>query len=1033
MNRSFITLFIAAINLIYAQTDRVRIERVPLDEGVSHNMVFSIMQDSKGFMWFGTMFGLTKYDGNKYTVYRHDPKNESSLSNDDIVSMIEDSKGSLWAGSFGGGLNKFNRGSETFTRFDINFFRLQKEWNGRIWALAEDNENNLWIGTEGAGAIKLNTATNEFSVFTSNPDDSTCLTNEFVNDIFIDNDNNIWLCTEKGGLNLYLKDSNCFEHYNLKDSLSLSGRVIVTKIYEIEPNELWLCTNKGLFKFLKKTKQFSSFYNSELSRLNSIPLNSILQAEDGKIWFGSGFGLFVYDPKIDLLNHFFNQPNNENSISGNNVIAICEDNSGIIWIGNFLGGIDKIYVNKDKFEIIRGTPNNPNSILSNNQVFDFMEDNDGYVWVATRLGLNRLDTDLRTSIKFFHNPANPNSISNNNVNCLGLDNDGSYWIGTLNGLDMIDNRIQKITHHVYDPENVKSISSNRINEIFFDSDGDLWVCTDNGLNKFNPANQSWTRILPVKDSNSIADLYVVTMYEDSKKNLWIGTYKGLNHYNKKTKRFIHFKQDPANANSLSNNYVFVIHESKDGSLWIGTGGGLNKYNPETNEFMLYNKSDGLPNDVICGILEDKDGFLYISTHGGFSRFDPFTEKFINFDAVDGLQSNMFYQGAFLKRKNGDMLFGGINGFNVFNSDNLKNNPHKPPVYLTSIKIFDEELKLNKDLTELDEIEFSYHDNFIKFEFAALDYINPAKNQYQYMLEGINSDWINNGTNNVASYTNLPPGNYKFKVRASNSDRVWTDTPLEVAIIINPPYYQTWWFFLIILGISSAVLFSLHKLRVDREITKALEIKQAREQENLKVRRKAADDFHDELGSRLTKISLYSEIIKRNKFEPTLTNINYINKISEISKTLAFGMRDFIWTLDPEKDTLYEVIIRLKDFGDEIFDKTGIAFRVNGVGKELEEIRLSMDWRRHLTLIFKEAMNNILKYAGCKNVTLFVHSNNGEIKLSIEDDGNGFDIANIKSGRGLKNMHNRAKSINGEISVKSGKDKGTVVEFTGSYQ
>lgn len=1037
-NPNFIVYIVIAAIIIFASAplfakgDRIRIERVSLEEGVSHNMVFSVLQDSKGFMWFGTMFGLIKYDGKKYTVYRHDPKRDSTLSNDDIVSMLEDSHGNLWAGSFGGGLNKFNRATGNFERYDVGFFNLEDEWNGRIWALNEDKENFIWIGTDGAGLFKLNPYTKEYKVFRKNEDDSlSSISSNYVNDILIEDDGSLWLGTGKGVLNKFNESTSKFEHYEIKLTPGLEDTKFITKISNDENNRFWLATDNGIIIFNKETKKFTRPQSAELNRLNGTPINGIYKDTENRIWIGSGVGLFLFDPVTEKLTHFAHQPNNANSLSGNNVIAICEDNSGIIWIGNYLGGIDKIYVNKDKFATFRRIPNDPNS-LSSNQVFEFMEDDNGYVWIATEFGLNRFDTDLKTSVKLFHNPNNVNSISHNNVRTLCLDPYGNYWIGTLNGLDKIDKNLRKIYHFKHDENDSTSLSSNRINKIFIDSRGVLWVGTDNGLNMFDEKTNKWQKYLPDKEDNknSINAIYILSIYEDSNNDLWIGTYRGLNKFNRKTKKFIHYKQEPTNPNSISNNYVFCIYEAADKSFWVGTGGGLNKFDREKGEFKYYSEKDGLPNEVICGIMEDENGYLYLSTHRGISQFNPLTDTFINFDVADGLQSNMFMQGAFLKRKNGEMLFGGINGFNVFNADQLVINPNQPPVYLTAIKKFDEILYLNKDITAIKEIEFSYNDNFITFEFAALDYINPDKNQYQYMLTGINENWINNGNINFASYTNLPPGNYKFMVRASNSDRVWNDKPFEISVIINPPFWQTWWFFLFVIVFSVSGLFVIHGQRVKSEITKALEIKKAREQENVNVRKKAADDFHDELGHRLTKISLYSEIIKRNTKDLPPNLMNYLDKIGETSSTLSFGVRDFIWTLDPEKDTLYDVIIRLKDFGDDIFDKTGIAFRVKGIEKEFDTIKLSMDWRRHLTLIFKEAMNNILKYANCSNVTLTVELNNKTIHMTVEDDGKGFNLDKIKKGRGLKSMKIRAQNLKGSINVSSNYDNGTIVEFIG---
>lgn len=1028
----YLLLFWLSLSSIAADNYNIRVERVSLEEGISHNMVLSVMQDSRGFMWFGTMFGLIKYDGLRYTVYRHNPSDSTTLTNDDIITMFEDKRGNLWAGAFGGGLNKFNRSKGEFVRYEVDFFGLDSLWNGKIWALEQDADSNIWIATDGAGIIKMDPVTEEFSIYRNDHNNPYSITDNFINDIFLDSQGFLWFGTGDGYISVYSPNDDGFINFSLSKSLGIKD-ITITDIYEDAGQQFWIGTNKGMFLFDKINRRFTRFQNEEIRQLDNIAVNKILEDREGRIWFGTGNGLYLLSPGDNTIRHIYHNPSNPNSLSGNTVISIYEDDTGIIWVGNYLGGVDKIYVDKDKFEHFRKIPNDEYS-LSSNQVFEFAEDNEGYIWIATSSGLNLFVEQSGRFMKFFHNPNNPKSISDNSVRTIAVDDEGILWVGTENGLDRINPYTRSMKHYKHNPDDSSSISSNLINKLYFDRDGILWVGTGNGLNRFNPGDETFSKYLPDDESpSSISAFYISSIYEDSKGYLWIATYRGLNKFNKRTKEFVKYTKDSPGPNNISSDLTFAIHESKDGTLWIGTGNGLNKYHRETGTFEHFMEKDGLPNPVICGILEDDKGYLYLSTHRGVSKFDPVNETFANYDIDDGLQSNMFMQGSYFKKRNGDMYFGGINGFNRFNADNMEDNLHVPPVYITAIKKYDEELPLEMNYSEVEEIEFPYDVNFITIEFAALDYFNPAKNNYAYMLEGLDDDYNYVGNINYASYTNLNPGTYNFRVKASNSDGIWNPEPTTIRLTIHPPFWQTWWFFIGVLLMSISILFIAHLQRVRSEISKALEIKQAREQENEKVRKKAADDFHDELGHRVTKISLYSEIMKRNGNGMPQQHIDYINKILETSKTLSFGMRDFIWTLDPEKDSLHEVLIRLKDFGDEVFDKTGVAFRVQGIRPELQDIKLPMDWRRHLTLIFKEAMNNILKYAKCTNVTLDVDVEGDTIRMALSDDGQGIDMETEHKGRGLRSMKKRANSINGDIEIITRLGEGTTVEFTGEME
>jgi signal transduction histidine kinase/streptogramin lyase len=582
-----------------------------------------------------------------------------------------------------------------------------------------------------------------------------------------------------------------------------------------------------------------------------------------------------------------------------------------------------------------------------------------------------------------------------------------------------------------------------------DQYGQLWIGTSAGLSKFDRFTERFTQYRhDMNNPHSLSHNEVWAIYEDSYsqgKTLWIGTRAGgLNKFDRKNEQFVRYIRDFDDPFSLNNPAILSIYQDRAGNLWFGTySGGLNKFNRETEQFTFFTERDGLANNMIFGILEDKKGNLWLSTNKGISKFNPSKKSFRNYDVYDGLQANEFNPGAYCLRRDGEMFFGGVNGINSFFPDSVKDNTYLPPVVITSFSIFDTPNPqiLNRAIFKNEPVRLSYRENFITIEFAALDYSNPRKNHYAYMLEGVNEGWIDCGTRRFASFTNLEPGDYLFRVKGSNNDGLWNQEGTFIRIIITPPFWKTWWFYLIAGAVVVVTIISLHGYRLRHKIKRLMELEQVRTQENERVRAKAAHDFHDELGHRLTKINLFSELAKRNVSNSSAEIVDYLNRIGETAKGLSGGMRDFIWTLDPEKDTLYEVAIRLKDFGDELFDKSGIAFRLEGLSREMENVRLSMDWRRHITLIFKEAMNNVLKHSRGQNATLRVKLERNYLVITLEDDGKGLPESLISEsqhgsieidspGNGLNNMQFRAQKIQGGINFLTNGSKGTIVKFSG---
>jgi len=810
-------LFVALLincHLIFGQEKEIDFDRISMDQGLSHNSVRSIVQDQKGFLWFGTEDGLNKYDGYGFTIYKHERNDLSSLSDNWITSIYETKSGTIWVGT-NKGLNRFDKETETFTRFYNNPGDRSSLSNNSIKSIYEDKKGILWVGTSG-GLNKLNKGKVSFTRYIHNSSQPNSISNNIVNTIYEDFSGYLWIGTNDG-LNKFTRENNSFTHYknNPGNVNSLSDNRVFS-IYEEKSGTLWIGTfGGGLNQYVREKDNFIR-YKHERSNpysLSNDRVYSIFEDKSRTLWIGTfGGGLNKFDRDKNQFIHYKNEMDNPNSLSDNDVRLIYQDNSGTFWVGTEYG-LNKFNLNveKEKFVHYEHNPTNRNS-LSNNQVFTIYEDKYKEIWIGTAYGLNRFD---RKRKKFYHyklEPKNKRSLSHNNVRTIFEDKYGSIWIGTygggLNRYNRRRNRFTRFVNDPHDPNNPTRLSHNRVKTIFEDRSGTLWIGTNGGLNRYDRNNNKFQHFKHNRnDPNSLSHNQVSVIYEAKNGIFWIGTSGGgLNKFDPKEGQFSSYKLDKADINSLSHNTVTTIFEDEQGSLWIGThGGGLNELDRKENNFTRFTKEEGLPSDDIFGILGDKEGNLWLSTSNGISKFNLQTQIFRNYDVNDGLQSNEFNTGAFHKNKNGEMFFGGVNGFNSFFPEKIKDNPHIPPIVLTGFKILDRPVIFDKAISEIDKIELSYKDNFFSFEFAALDFAEPEKNYYAYMMKGLDEDWINLGPKRTVSYRNLSQGVYYFRVKGSNNDRVWNKEGIEIKISVIPPFWQTWWFRIIagvtILGIA----------------------------------------------------------------------------------------------------------------------------------------------------------------------------------------------------------------------------------------
>lgn len=1011
-------------------SNQVSFEHISIDQGLSHSTVFSVIQDHKGFMWFGTLDGLNKYDGYNFKLYKSNPYDKSTLSNNIVFKVFEDKENNLWVGTLGGGLNKFDRAKDKFTKYRFNANDTTSISDDNVRAIFQDSKGRLWVGTNN-GLNLFNPKTNSFKRFLNDEKNSNSISNNYIWSIYESKSlpNVIWIGTY-GGLNKYDVEKNKFTRY--VKSPGASSSLSNNYIWAINgfDNYLYIGTDNGLNIFNIRTEKFENILYSTSDK-NSIGGNKIWCLyfdENNHLLVGTlGGGVSKSINSINKIEplkfeRFQKNPIVKNSLSHNDIWSIYIDKTGLLWIATDLG-VNKYDPGKEKFKLIQNHPFDKNSITYNEVTAIYKEIN-GSLWVGTRRGLNKIDLKSSQVNRFEEN--NFKGISNNYIRAIHKTKKGDLLVGTNGGgLLKYDNTSNLFRRFKYLNRDV-NLSSANITSIYEDKEATLWIGTLGGINRID----SKTGNVKVYSAGSVSKLklshdYAYKIYQTKDNLIWIGTLGGgLNMYDSKNEKFIHYKENPNDSTALSNNTIWAIHEDRIGNLWIGTNNGLNKFNRTTGKFEYYNERRGLSQNAIYGILEDELGNLWLSSNEGLIKYNIQNREAKYFSTGDGLQSRQFTGNAYFKDETGNMYFGGINGLNYFHPQTIKENKHIPPVVITDFQIFNKSVNvgdnspLKKDISETNNIELSFSQNVFSFEYAALHYSTPTSNQYAYKMDGFDKNWINAGTRRFVTYTNLDAGEYVFNVIGSNSDGVWNKVGASIAIIINPPFYKTWWFIsislLTIFVVAGAILY--------------LRFKSLLEIERLRV--KISADLHDDIGTRLTEISLLTDILYHtDENSVSSSDRETIKKIGGIARSLIENMSEIVWLINPKRDSLYELFLKLKDCYEEILSHVQIILHINNL-EFLEKIKLPMDYRKNVYLIFKEAINNSIKYSSCTEISLNADVHNNQLKITMYDNGIGFDVNKNYVGNGLQNMKKRAEATGGKLRIQSKPGNGTMIEFIG---
>jgi len=889
-----LAVFISLAIPLAGQVGNLKFEHIGAEAGLSHSNILSIVQDSQGFMWFGTRDGLNKYDGYKFTVFKNNIDDSTSIVNDQINDLIEDKDGNIWIATFNG-LDMFDWKQEKFTHY-YNVKDPVSNLSNAINAISLDHDGNIWLGTSGRGMSMFNKKTKKIITYLHDANNPNTILSNSVSDIQEDHEHNLWISTIYNGISLYNRKQNIFKHFrhNASDARSLGSDRVEVLLQDRE-KRIWVGTRNGLDLF--EGNGFRHFKNDP-SNPNSIGGNVVqcLQEDkDGNLWIGTeNGGLSILNPETETIHNYKQDDIDRLSLNSNSLWSLYEDKQGNMWIGTFSGGINFINHQASKFTQYRHSVS-PNS-LSHNNIWTIFEDSKRDLWVGTDGGGLNLFNRQQNTFTAFKKGAPNHSISSNYVLCVAEDNKGNIWMGTWgDGITVFNKEKNTYKYFQFDQNNPKGISAPNIWSIYKDRKGNMWIATySSGVDLYDEKTDSFTNFRndPLNPTTLVNNTVNVFL-EDKKGNLWIGTNGGLNLFSEKEKKFTRFFPNDA-SNTFAGHRVYSLQEDQFGNIWVGTENGLKYFDTKSHHFKNYTTKDGLPGNYIQGLLLDNKNNLWMSTNNGVSKFDPVNKSFINFSVSDGLQSAEFRKGA-CKSYTGQMYFGGTEGLNEFFPEKVTIENFEPPLLVTGLEIFNKPVSithsrqtvLSQSITLSKEINLSYKDQIFTIHFASLNYTNPERKKYSFMLEGFDKNWNDLGSTHSATYTNLDPGQYTFKVRGLNGTGVLSDSTLQLQINIKPPFWNTWWFnaisFLILISLITVVIYQrTHSVkRINRQLAEAVEMK-TRE---INAQNKVLNQQREELAAQNEELMQSSEEISAHRDQIAKQNQNLEAEVAKRTQEL----------------------------------------------------------------------------------------------------------------------------------------------------
>jgi signal transduction histidine kinase/ligand-binding sensor domain-containing protein len=1059
---------------------------------LANKWVEMVYEDKSGMIWLGSRSGLTKYNPRKgiFTALHHDPADPASLSNDTITTIEVDLRNELWVGTYQG-LNHVDRFTNEVQRIEpddgdlaglrsrISGF-LQHE-SGRFWIASYhglysyDRKSGLFFSEDAGGII-----------------DSSTIIYHMASQEQI-----IWLGTDKGLVKL---DPSAEQMHQLIPLEFDEETAEIRKILPDRLGQVWVLTNEGLYCYrgeaLGLTRILEAGGTTHSLALN--PKEPLLEGAEGNIWFGTfGNGVYQIDPVAFSYRHLIHNPADPESLSENSINCIFQDRAGVTWVGTFGAGISILDPHSNRFKLFKHNPYNQNSLASS-FVWTICETSDNFLWLGTNAnGISRYDQLHGTFTHFDHDPFDPSSLSHSSIRKIFEDSKGRIWIGTDGGgLDLYDPQARSFRHFRHNPANSSSISHNSVRTVYEDRDGRIWIGTRSGLNLLLEEDMSFKRYLEdgVEEDGFQHDFIYSALHQDQEGMLWVGTYGGgLVKLDPENGHSIFYHHDPEDPNTLSDNIVFSIFEDQSGRFWIGTNSGLNMFYPATESFRRFGVGEGLANEVIYGVLPDEDNHIWLSTNLGICRFDLETFEVKNFDMNDGLQSNEFNGGAYHKGHNGQLYFGGVYGMNVIDPDNVPPIRNVAEVTLTQIEVLGKEVKIagvdleeefedqpgrivefegeyysSENVTYLEEIVLDYEHRFFSIEFSVLNNLQTGKLSYSYIMENLETDWNITGTRNYVSYANMKAGSYLFKVVAENTDGYRSDPPMQLRIIITPPFWLSWWFILLEVLLSTAIAVMIYVYLVKSRTNRLLkyqnqQISQANEalrksEKNLMELNATKDKFfsiisHD-LKNPFASLLSISELMVESfdeteeedhkaGFRKIHQSVKHLLDLLENLLTWSRSQRGRI-KYDPVRFNMATLIQENINLHKLLAERKGIML----LSPDQDEVYAYGD-RDMINSVVRNLVTNAVKFTDKdKKVEIKVATREEKIAVSIVDEGVGIPPENIEklfridekfkstgtagekgTGLGLIICREFVEKNGGEITVESKPGEGTTFSFT----
>ena len=1000
------------------QISNTKFEHITNSDGLMHNSIRFSFQDSRGYMWFGTNNGLYKYNGYEFKIYNNELGNKYSLIGNRITSISEDSSGKVWIGT-NKGLCTYNRDSDSFVR-DLYNSEISSYFNFHnfINTIFIDTLDNIWLGTpQGLYNLKKSSKGFKLSVFkTSNQVDG--LASNYISCI-TQYKEGLLIGTPKGLNKLEFSDDDQVKITRIKNNVI--GSVNIKSLFVDSDLSIWVGTLNGLHKIETSIENTFNVYTNYLAEIeNSFAnnsINTIHQVDSSTIWIGTlNSGIFELNKDENVVKIYKQNPRNIYNLKSNDINNIFKDDFGVVWVSTNRGGVSKLNLNKNKIDHFKNNDFNSNS-LSGNLINTIFEDSNQNVWIGTfKTGLNLLMNNSKEK-EFIH--FNKADVGSNNIHAICEDNYGNIWLGSKSdGITQVQVQKGKISKTArFTKENTNNaLMVNNVTIMYKDKRGDIWMGggPNSGLIRLTP-NKEFGKLPQItqfqklkENTNSLTSNYVFSIYEDSQNVLWVGLngsglVKIIRDENNNPIHYTRIMGREEYPSGLNNNQIFAIHEDNYQNIWIATfGGGLNKIlkeeiNKKHPKIIKYKQENGLPSNEIYGILEDKNQNLWISSNSGISKYDIEKKIFTNLGLKDGLQALNFRKGAYFKGKNGMMYFGGINGFNSFNPNSFVKNEVPPKVELTGFKLFNNEVGvgekilgkavLNKNISETNEIVLKHGHNSFSFEFSAMHYASPNQNNYMYMLDGFDKDWISTSSKRrFVTYANLDSKDYVFKVIASNSDNVWNSNARELKLKVLPALWKTWWAYTILILFTIFLMWLFRRnILVRAEYRNSLKIEKL-EKNKIKVLNKMKLEF-------FTNIS--------HEFKTPLTLI--LGPLQNLLKMeiVDSKLKESLLIMDRNANYLFRLINQLMDFRKAETNQLKVITSKGNLVDFCEEVVLSFNVlanEKHLNLSFESSESELIVYFDWDKMDKILNNlisnsikytpDSGNIKVSLSFINNG---------------------------------------------